>query len=229
MKKFLMVCALGMLLSAPVFATVIGGNDTKAVPDGTTITLNLPKFNGSISDLTNIWVELKFDIFNAVVEMDNDSAAIGTGTAKLNSSLTTLTSTVNLLKDNFDSINAGDYIIAASEGFTLSATTGDTIGAFNATSGNDYKFHDFGTITKQDSGNIFNGVWANYVGTGDFQITIVANYLTGATFTGSDGYFQGSTPSGEIYAEVVYTYVPEPATILIFAIGSLISIRKKLR
>jgi hypothetical protein len=220
-------CILGLLLTvAPSFALTIGGSDSKAVPDGTTITLNLPKFNGPLSNLTNVWLKLKFDISNAVVEMDNDSIASATGTAKVASTFTNLTSTAGLLKSNFDSINASDFTIASNQSFSMTGTSGDNVGGFNVTTSGDYVYCNFGTITKQDSGDIFNGLWSSFVGSGDFQITLLANYLTGATFTGGDGYFQGSTPNGQIFGEVVYSYIPEPATVIILALGALLSAKR---
>jgi len=227
-KKFLIFFAAALLLTAGLAsAWTPGGSDTKAVPDGTTVVLNLPKFDGPLANLTNVWAGVSFGIFNSVVEMDNDSTSSGTGTAKVNSAFTTFTSTVTLLKSDFDSINAGDFGIAATQNFSLTPTSGDPLGQFNVTAFGDYAYHDFGTITKQDSGNIFNGVWAGYVGTGNFQITIEASYLTGATFSGSDGYFQGSTPSGQVYAGVVYEYVPEPTTITLLTIGALAFLKRK--
>jgi len=227
-KKFLIFFAAALFITAvPAFALITEGNDTKSVPDGTMVVLNLPKFNGLLANLTNVWVKVKFEISDSVVEMDNDSTSPGTGTAKVTSAFTTFTSSATLLKDDFDTINAGDFGIAESNSFTLGPTTGDPIGQFNATLGADYAYHDFGTITKQDSGNIASIVWGSYVGAGNFQITVEASYLTGATFSGSDGYFQGSTPHGEVFAQVIYNYIPEPATIGLLSLGGLALFRKK--
>jgi len=226
-KKFLIFFAAALFITAvPAFALITEGNDTKAVPDGTTVVLNLPKFDGPLADLTKVWVEVRFDIFNAVVEMDNDSTSPGTGTAKVISAFTTFNSTVNLTKTDFDSINAGDFTIDETQDFALGSTIGDPCG-FTVTNDVDYAYHDFNTITKQDSGDIISDVWAGYVGTGDFQITVKASYLAGALFSGNDGYYQGSTPSGEVYAQVIYNYIPEPATIGLLSLGGLTLFRKK--
>jgi hypothetical protein len=201
---------------------------TKPLPDQVVTTLSLAKYNGNLADLTSVYVEVEFSLFNSVVEVDNDSVTSGVATAKVQSVIETFTSSATLLKSDFDTINAADFSILEQQNFNLDPTTGDAV-EFTATLDVDYGIFDPGTIAKSDAGNISSGVWGDYVGAGNFTIDVKSSYLTGATFDGSDGYFQGSTPNGEIYAKVIYNYeiVPEPATLCLLGIGGMLLRRRR--
>jgi len=225
MRKLLFTLAL-LAITVSAQALVISGDDTQALPDQTNVTLQLPKFTGNLADLLSVYVVAEFRLFNAVVEVDNDSVTSGNATGKVNSSFVTFNSSATLLKTDFTSIDAGDFTVVEQQVFNLTPTTGDIVGQFDATLDTDYGIFDPGTITRTDSGNIAGAVWGDYVGVGNFTIDVEASYLTGATFDGSDGYFQGSTPNGEVYAQVIYNYIPEPATMALLGLGSLL-LRKR--
>ena len=139
---------------------------------------------------------------------------------------------MSLLKsDSSGSIAKGDLNIDAFQDFNLSGTTGDTVGAFNATLSGDYANWEPGTLNANGAGDISPTVWSQYEGTGTFYITTQARYLTSAIFEGSNGYFQGNTTGGEFYANVIYTYtpIPEPTTSALLAAGAfgLICVRRR--
>lgn len=221
---------LGTLATNSHAATLVG-EDTQVLPNDTNITLNLPKFDPSTGTLSNVWVQVELRLNNAQVQLDNDAASAQNGTARVLNTANSLTSSVTLLKSNFDTINNGDLSINNSQVYSLGATSGDPVGQFNATLAGDYANYVPGTLTSGDFGDIFNGVWGGYQGTGNFTITTNATYLTSATFVGNDGFFQGNTPNGEIYGKVVYTYtptvVPEPGTLALLAIGSVVTMYRR--
>jgi len=217
--KFVLRCALalalGTILVGVVQATTITDWSSATLLNDTDVTLYLDKIDlDPLCSLTNVYVEVEVRLDNARVQLDNDENAAQEGTARVLNTANSLTSSVSLLKnDLIDTINNGDMTINATQVYTLSATTGDTVGQFDATLDTDYADWTPGLLTAGDSGNIYSGVWNQYEGTGQFSITINSTYLTSATFEGSNGYFEGNTPSGEFYAKVVYDYscVPEPS------------------
>jgi hypothetical protein len=226
-RALVVVLSLSFCMAATgsVFAGVVSFDDTQTLPSNVNTTLTLGKFDTSLGTLTNVWVQLEVRLNDARVQLDNDAALAQTGTGQVLNVASPISSTVTLLKFdgvNFDSINAGDLGINVTQLFNLSATTGDAVG-FTATNLGDYADWQPGTLTAGDSGNIFNGVWGGYQGTGNFTITVNSAYLAGATFNGNDGYFQGNTTNGTLYGKVVYTYaaVPEPSTLVLLALGTV--------
>ncbi|MBN1435472.1 MAG: PEP-CTERM sorting domain-containing protein [Sedimentisphaerales bacterium] len=221
------LCAACTVQAIVIPSSTTGGSDSDVLPDQTNVVLTLPQFNGPIGDLLSVWVHVKFDLSNATVAMDNDSVTSAVATAKITSGFVTFNSTASLLRTGTGLIEGSDFGIIQTQDFNLDASIGDPCG-FDATLDVDYAFHDFGTITKEESGFIASSEWADYVGSGNFTITVKADYLAGATFQGSDGYYQGSTPNGSISAEVEYVYVPEPMTMSLLAIGGIILNRRRL-
>jgi hypothetical protein len=233
-SKLALVLCVGLAIglaasSAQALPTyTVSYEDTQGLPNDTNTTLNLPKFNISGATLTNVWLKLEIRLSGAVVELDNDATVDQGGTAQVLSTVNTLGSSATLLKTDFTSFTGTNLGINQTANFPLAITTGDPLGVFNAQPGNgDYAKWDPGTLARTDSGDIAGSVWGGYEGTGNFTVTVNNSYLAGATFEGADGYFQGSTPSGEFYGKVTYTYTPEPATLSLLALGGLALIRRR--
>jgi len=63
-------------------------------------------------------------------------------------------------------------------------------------------------LSTSASGDVGSSYIGLYGGGGTFTFTIRAIYATSASFDGSDGYFQGNTPTGDVAASVTYIYTP---------------------
>lgn len=203
--------------------------------------LTLSKFNTSLGVLTGVNISYYQTLSGVVVQMDNDHTATNTGTAKvlnvINSFSSSLGST-SLLGPSFTAIvDAAALTVNQSQDFSLSATSGDTVGAFNVTGLSDYASWSPGTITRGGSGDVndlFEGLYAQS-GAGTFTLTSNTSYLTSATFSGPNGYFQGNTPTANVSASVTYTYtptvIPEPSTYALLggfvALGGTLYLRRR--
>jgi len=215
---------LGAILVGTVQAEIMSDSASATLINDTDITLYLDKIDlAPMYQLTNVYVEVEVRLSDARVQMDNDEVAAQEGTARVINTASSLTSTAVLLKTNYDTINNGDMGMSESQVYSLSETTGDPLGEFNATLDTDYANWQPGLLTAGDSGNISSSVWGSYEGTGQFSITINSTFVTSATFEGGNAYFEGNTPTGEFYAEVVYEYeyvdVPEPGTLTMLIAG----------
>jgi hypothetical protein len=185
----------------------------------TVFTLN--KFDTSLGVLTGVNVSFYQSLSGVVVQMDNDDVSANTGSAKVINVVGSFTSSLgstSLLGPAFTSIvDSSALTVNQSQNFVLSATSGDAVGAFNNTGASDYASWSPGTISRGGAGNVndlFKGLYSQ-AGGGTFTLTSNNSYLTSATFSGPNGYFQGNTPSANGQAIVTYTYtptaIPEPS------------------
>ncbi|HOF17933.1 MAG TPA: choice-of-anchor E domain-containing protein [Phycisphaerae bacterium] len=233
MKKVSLALWCGLVIglaagSSP--ADILMDDDTQVAANELDTVLHLSKFDTSLGTLTGVWVQIELRLKNAEIEMDNDASQAQNGTGWVVNTASSLTSGVSLVKTDYDSIDKGDLAINQSQVFLLSATSGDPTGQFDATGAGDYAAWQPGVLTSGDSGNILESAWDDYKGTGVFTITVNTTYLTSATFAGSNGFFQGNTPDGELYGKVIYTYVvPEPATLSLLALGGIALLLRRRR
>jgi hypothetical protein len=212
--KTILITAL-LLIAGSLQAATIGYTNSVTMNNDTDATVYLTKFDSSLGTLTGVYVRYTALISGANVQMDNDSGLAQQGTARVLNQVNDFASTAALVDNSFQAILSGtDMAINESQVFSLDATSGDTVGQFNVTGAGDYDSWTPGDLEGIGDGNVGSVAFGSYTGTGTFSTYINSTYTTSATFDGSDGYFQGNTPSGTFIGEVLYTYepIPEPAT-----------------
>jgi hypothetical protein len=193
----------------------------------TDTSINLAKFDSSLGDLTGIYIEYWTRLENASVAMDNDLGVAQNGTAKVRHINLTLNSSLSMIGADFQPVmNSTDLTVDAEQLFVLGATTGDPMGFTEQIGHVDYAVWSPGLLQATGSGKLNSALFEFYTGSGTYSVTVNAELNTSASFSGSDGHFQGSTPNGTFGGTVIYTYspIPEPATASMMALAGLIAL-----
>jgi len=227
MKKYLLI-TLSLLTAGALHADTIGYTNSVVMNNDQNAVVYLSKFDSSLGTLTAVYVRYITAISGANIQMDNDSVLAQNGTARVLNQVNSFSSTATLVDNSFQPIlNGTDMAVNASKLFVLSATSGDTVGQFDNTGAGDYDSWTPGTLQGIGDGDVGSIAFASYIGSGTFSTTINSTYTTSATFDGSQGFFQGNTPSGAFVGEVIYTYtavIPEPTTASMMAIAGLLTL-----
>lgn len=185
-------------------------DSTVVMPNDTTVTIQLPQFDGSLGTLNSVTVTVRVDVSGANVQMDNDSTLEQSGTARVQNQINSFSTTASTLDNTFTNLDPLGLQMNTSQLFILDPTTGDTVGSFDQTGLADFANWTPGTLSAGDARAINAVVYNQYTGDGTVDFSINSTYTTSASFSGSDGYFQGNTPSGSFYAMVEYDYSPVP-------------------
>lgn len=240
-KIIAMTAAVGFSTPAASALTVIY-TDTISVTEGSTINgsnlLNLTKFNPALGTLNNvsITITLSAPSFNLIVDNDTDQAASGTvsfGTLGGSS----FSSTASTLDGDFNSLSGSNFNVATQSGaFTVAANTTDPTNVFN----NDGDADNFtfttnsvlvGQITTRQINEL---VWSQWTGaTGTVDLDLAVDFVTDLNVDPGGGSgvvrFQGTIPTSTYSAMVTYSYIPEPSTALLGALGALGLLRRRRR
>ena len=220
MKKNLLIIAALLLVAGTLQADIVTYTNMSAMANDADTTIGLSKFDTALGTLTGIYIEYKTLVSGVSVAVDNDSAEVQTGTARVQNLVSHFSVANSVMNPSFtDAVKLGDLQISQSQAFVLQATGTDPLG-FTPTGGSDYAIWTPGTLTAVSGGDLSSFVFTQYQGAGSFNATIHSIFSTTATFSGTDGYFQGNTPRGAFEGKVIYTYspIPEPATASMMAL-----------
>ncbi|AQQ10418.1 hypothetical protein L21SP3_02250 [Sedimentisphaera cyanobacteriorum] len=223
MKKIITLLAVVSVCSMAMALSVSNETTWTALPDEAQTDLTLDKFDTSQGSLTGITLEVGTRTLNAEVQLDNDSTEPQTGTGKVLNTIT-FSSSVSTVDSSFQAITGADISVNETQAFELEATSGDPVGEFNITTGDDYADWLPGQIEKYVIQEIASAVFGQYeasAGDEEFTLSFTPSMLTGATFEGENGHFEGSSPNAQGFAKVTYEYIPEPMTMALLGLGGL--------
>lgn len=239
--QYITLLGIAGLSSVCTHAATVSFTASDTLPNNLNKSLTLSKFDSSLGTLTGVNISYTVNIAGANVQMDNDSNLSQTATASVSNQVISFSSSLgsNSLKNSGNAalISAPLLGILETHDFVLAATSGDAVGAFNNTGAADYSNWSPGTLSASAGGDVGSSYISLYGGGGTFNFTIKALYSTSASFDGSQGYFQGNTPSGDASATVTYTYtptaIPEPSGYSVLAgfvvLGGTICLRRRER
>jgi len=224
-KKFLTFFAAIIVVTAiPAFADTISQTQSFT---------GLPNINGSLSfnqfdnnsgnwTLQSIQVSFTLQSIGGYARLDNDSALPASGTLEFGNKGNISSADVLLLDSSLQPV-INQIKACHQESFSLAPDNGD--GPYNYDwASPDGLLYSGGIETNTGSGFIDSTFWADYTGTGSYNINYsVAQWLNYGGFGGIEYAVTPTGASGEV--TVIYTYsilpVPEPATIATLAFGLL--------
>lgn len=225
----LVVMVIGSMATAETITQNLSYDDT---PDFQQV-LTFDKFDdlGGLLTLQSVYVEVSLDANGGALRCDNDAVTSASGAIEFGAQVAVSSTTVSLVDMTLNPIfQPGDVKATGSTTLNLTADDGDTEqpgGTDDFSSqGTDYGDYTGGLASGGDSGYVTSGAFAQYTGTGTYTIQLdasqVANY---GSLGGVQAQIDPLTASGEV--TVIYTYFPEPATVGLLALGSLVLTRRR--
>jgi hypothetical protein len=232
-RRVLSICMLvGMLSSVSAFGAVYSQMQSFAGVPNINNTFTFNQFDTSLGTLTAIEITLTINSDGGIYILDNDSASNASGTFEFGAMGSISSTDVVLLNSMFAAVpgNVGAY---HSQAFSLAANNGDGIGNIDAT-GPDGMTYTGSSESNTKTGTVSNMLWSmgakGFLGTGTYNL--LCSVIQWSNLTSSGGVEYSVTPvtaSGSGQVKYVYDAIPEPATMIILALGALIPMKKRFR
>ena len=180
---------------------------------------------GGTLTLLGIEVLVDFNSDGGRLVLDNDAEGAAAGTFEFGAKAAVSSLDVPLL-DAASLAVVGGLAAVHSQAFALDGNVGDGANDYDP-SAPDGLAYDGVPETDSDSGFIGAAYFASYIGAGTYNITLDATqWQNFGGIGGIEWAVSPGTTSGTV--TVVYTYVPEPATLTLLALGGLgLLIRRK--
>jgi len=188
------------------------------------LTFNQFDDQGGTLQLDSVEVVVSVTVQDGALRVDNDAQAPASGTIEFGADVL-VSSTVSLIDNTFQPI-FGMNDLKATGGTTLALGPDDGDGEVGGIPNFSWLGIDFGEYIGQTEqvthgGFVDPSVHGQYIGLGTYTITIDANQVASYTaFSGVQALIDPLTTSGTV--EVTYNYTPEPTTLGLLGIGSLL-------
>lgn len=222
--------------SAPaVSAATSTFSDTMTITEGANNVLNLTQFDsmGGALTLTGVQITITLVVPSFSIVVDNDAANLANVTAQFATVGSPTFSSTALTTNGIDSVNDSNFSVTTqNSSFDVAGNDTDSTTTFDDDGG-----PDNGTFTTSAVGvgvndrDLSSAAFADWTGVGNVDLTLNIDFVTDLNINsgggGGDTRFQGFIPSATYFAEVTYTYIPEPSTALLGALGALGLLRRR--
>jgi hypothetical protein len=218
LQAVFMVLSIFIITSAAMANTIIQKQDFNGILNFSRI-LTFNKYNTS-ETLTSVSISLNLRIKGGTLIIDNDGDSSVSGTLKFGISGNVNSTEVNL------PISLLSTKLCYSQAFNLDSNTGDGKGDYDPSPTDGMQF-----TGSNNSGDVpafvENTFWNDYIGTGTYNVAVsIISLVDYGNF--DDIEYAITTPvSTNGYIEVVYTCIPEPATITLLTFGVLAVPKRK--
>ena len=224
MKKFFPVLLVAAILGSACTASaqLITYSGTPNLSQA----LTFDKFDtlGGTRTLQSIQVIFNLNSNGGTFILDNDSAQAAAGGFEFGAKGGISSTDVALLNSAFQPVTV-DLDALHTGSFSLAGDLNPISGDYNPAPNDGMQYNGTAEFDA-DSGFIASALFAQYIGTGTFDIDIAV--IQWQDFGGISGIEWAVTPVNvEGSVEVIYTYVPEPATMSLLSIGGLTLLRKR--
>ncbi len=218
----LMVLLVG---SVAMGDTIIQIEEFSGIPNLTeTLTFNQFDDAGGTLTLQSIQVIFSLEVQGGQLVLDNDGELAASGSYEFGAKGDISSTDVSLVNASFLPVTS-ELGAVHGDSFSLAANIGDGAGDYDP-NGPDGMEYNGSTENDSDSGYISPLVFADYIGTGTYDID--ADVTQWQDFGGVSGIEWAVNPvSASGCVKVIYNYIPEPATLSVLALGGLALIRRR--
>ena len=204
--------------------------ETKTFSGVPTLTriLNFSQFDtmGGTRTLTSIYISFLLNVNNGSILLDNDGVDPASGTFEFGAEGGISSTDVALLDGSTVPRALGENVKAIhADTFSLDSNDGDSSSTADL-GGPDSMLYEGGLESMSDTGYIGSDFFAAYIGGGTFDIAVDVSQW--AEFGGKSGVAMALIPldsTGEV--KVKYNYTPEPASMILLAIGAPLLFRAR--